>query len=230
MHNYWIAVSDLLSGFVVVCLLMFVSANISSQITEQLRHLANQDLEQALLENENKLAEINQLKQAQQAIKEKRVNRFIRLKETLHQAEMENLVLVDPKTQTVELKDISFPSGSACLSEKAKSVLDLLHTQIVQDMELNPELNIYIEGHTDPTPVGGTHRSCGLFETNTQLSTLRASNVRTLLLSSIPEVSRVDTSKRMPVTGWGADRLKDEENPNSAVNRRVELRWVWENL
>ena len=218
MHNYWIAVSDLLSGFVVVCLLLFVSASISSQISEELKHVAMQDLE-------TKLEEIEVLKEQQAELESKRERRFENLKELLLTANAEDLLVVDPKTQTVELKDVSFQSGSACLSNQARDVLVLLRTQISQDMKENPELNIYIEGHTDPVPVGKIHRSCGLFETNTQLSTLRASNVREILLETIP-----DASNRMPVTGWGADRLKDKENERSSVNRRVELRWVWNGL
>ena len=218
MHNYWIAVSDLLSGFVVVCLLLFVSASISSQIAEGLRQMATEDLEQ-------KLEEIKELKEKQAELESKRERQFEHLREILMNAEAEDLVIVDPKAQTIELKDISFQSGSACLSPDAISVLNLLQPQIMQDMNQNPELNIYIEGHTDPEPVASERRSCGLFDNNIQLSTLRASNVREIFEKTIP-----DAKVRMPVTGWGAARLKDKENERSSVNRRVELRWVWNGL
>jgi hypothetical protein len=32
---------------------------------------------------------------------------------------------------------------------------------------------------------------------------------------------------RMPVTGYEPGRLRNDDEPNAAENRRVELRWIW---
>ena len=222
MHNYWIPVSDLLSGFVVVCLLMFVSASIKPQIEKRQQLLEKQAQEKIIEELKRKQKELEN-RPKELTIDEIRTQQFLSLKEKLKFAEESNVLVVNPKQRTIELKDISFQSGSACLSKPAKEAIMLLQNRVLEDMKQDQSLNIYFEGHTDPIPVGSMKRSCGLFETNTQLSTLRASNVRDLLIGSSKEY-RV----RMPVTGWGPDRLKDTQNTRNPINRRVELKWVWE--
>ena len=200
--NYWIPVADLLSGFVVVCLLLFVTAAVKPQVEKR---------KELLEEKERGLTE-----------EEKRTQRFAELKEKLAVAEASGLLLVDPNQRSIEFKDISFKSGSACVSQPAREAIQLIQSVVLQDMSIDSTLNIYLEGHTDPIPVGKVHRACGVFENNTQLSTLRATNVRELLLES-----EVSFRSRMPVTGWGPDRLKNTEDPTAAVNRRVELKWIW---
>lgn len=201
-NNHWIPVADLLSGFVVVCLLLFVSAAVKPQVEKR----------KELLEEQAKgLTE-----------EEKRTQRFAELKEKLSQAEESGLLTVNPIQRSIEFKDVSFESGSACVSRPAREAIKLIQDVVLQDMTTDNTLNIYLEGHTDPIPVGKVRRACGIFENNTQLSTLRATNVRELLL-----IEEKSLRSRMPVTGWGADRLRDVQSPTAAVNRRVELKWIW---
>ncbi len=201
-NNHWIPVADLLSGFVVVCLLLFVSAAVKPQVEKR----------KELLEEQAKgLTE-----------EEKRTQRFADLKAKLVEAEESGLLTVNPTQRSIEFKDVSFESGSACVSRPAREAIKLIQDVVLQDMNLDSTLNIYLEGHTDPIPVGKVRRACGIFENNTQLSTLRASNVRDLLLQENAKLRR-----RMPVTGWGPDRLRNLDDPTAAVNRRVELKWIW---
>jgi flagellar motor protein MotB len=211
MHNHWIPVTDLLSGFVVVCLLLFVSASVNAQLLKR---------QQIILEEERIKAE--QMKGL--SIEEKRTRRFAKLKEKLRAAEEKNLMIVDTIQRTIELKNLSFQSGSACLSQPAKKAIESIQSSVIEDMVADPLLNIYLEGHTDPVPIGKVTNSCGWFDNNTQLSTLRAANVRELLVSD----EQVEIRARMPVTGWGPDRLKNKAEPRNEVNRRVELKWIWE--
>ena len=201
-HNHWISVADLLSGFVVVCLLLFVTAAIKPQVEKR---------KELLEEQRRGLTK-----------EEKRTQRFASLKEGLSEAEAAGLLAVDPINRSIEFKDMSFESGSACVSLPARQAISLIKETVLEDLGKDSDLNIYLEGHTDPIPVGRVRRACGIFENNTQLSTLRATNVRELLLAE-----QIEFRKRMPVTGWGPDRLKDIQDPTNPVNRRVELKWNW---
>ena len=201
-HNHWIPVADLLSGFVVVCLLLFVTAAVKPQVEKR---------KELLEEKARGLTE-----------EDKRTQRFAELKQKLKDAEESGFLFVDPKQRAIEFKDVSFESGSACVSRPAREAIALIQEVVLQDMHADQTLNIYLEGHTDPIPVGKVWRACGIFEDNTQLSTLRASNVRDLLLAN-----EIQLRSRMPVTGWGPDRLKDTNDPTASVNRRVELKWIW---
>jgi flagellar motor protein MotB len=202
-HNHWIPVADLLSAFVVVCLLLFVSAAIKPVIEKRKEFLEAQ--EQGL------------------TLEEERTERFVGLKVQLSDVEEAGVLAVDPTNRTIEFRDVSFKSGSACLSEPAQQAILLIREVVLEDLTADGSLNIYLEGHTDPVPVGGLRRACGVFENNTQLSTLRASNVRDLLLADAEHYR-----ERMPVTGWGPDRLRNTDMPTSPVNRRVELKWSWQ--
>jgi flagellar motor protein MotB len=201
-HNHWIPVADLLSAFVVVCLLLFVSAAIKPVIEDRTQFLQAQERGATL--------------------EQQRTRRFVNLKERLVEAENAGILAVDPANRTIEFQDLSFESGSACLSQPAQNALLLIKELVLEDLSADQSLNIYLEGHTDPVPVGNVRRACGIFENNTQLSTLRASNVRDLLIEGVEH-----HRSRMPVTGWGPDRLRNVAQPTSPANRRVELKWHW---
>jgi hypothetical protein len=67
--------------------------------------------------------------------------------------------------------------------------------------------------------------SCGYFANNTQLSTLRATNVKEELLLG---ADKARYKGRITVSGWGPEKLENEQEPTAAVSRRVEIRFVWE--
>ena len=195
MHSPWIPIADLLAGFVVVLLLMFVGA--------------------AALP-------VLEAERAEQTEEAKRNAAFRGLAETLLPFEADGVLQVDVGGRRIELRDVSFESGSACLSDEARSALRSVADQVVAMLAQDPSLHVFFEGHTDPQPVGKLRNQCGWFADNTQLSAQRAQNVRDLLVESGPGLR-----KRLPVMGWGPDRLRNSESPLAPENRRVELRFAW---
>lgn len=103
--------------------------------------------------------------------------------------------------------EILFRSGSSDIDPAAfadlRELADALRSEELAD------IRILIAGHTD---------SLGRADYNADLSLRRAMAVRQHLVD-IHGLS----STRMMVTGFGFERLKDSQNPTSAVNRRVEL-------
>jgi flagellar motor protein MotB len=196
MHNPWIPIADLLSGFVVVVLLLFVSAAILPRLEKEA---------------------------AQVSEEQRRTAAFADLRQTLAAEEAQGIIAVDVAGRTIELKDVSFEPASACLSPAAAAAVAKIAPAVARDLEAEPGLEVHLEGHTDPIPVARIQRSCGVFGDNTQLSALRAANVREQLLASAPAGARA----RMPVTGRGPDRLRNTVEPTAPENRRVELRWSW---
>lgn len=197
--NPWTSIADLLSGFVVVLLLLFVTA--------------------ALLPHFQQKADAE--------VREDSRNAFVTdLKQRLAAYEKLGLVHVNADKRLIEFSDVSFASASACLTPAAISAVDTVAPALGERLSADPTLSISVEGHTDPEPVHGLVNACGWFDNNTQLSTLRAANVRDriVLLAS-------DAKSRLPVTGWGSDQLKNVALPFAPENRRVELllRWRDEN-
>lgn len=134
------------------------------------------------------------------------------------------VVRFDRRNHTVNFNsDASFATGSACLTSVAASAIDRVIPEIQSQLEKDRTLTIHVEGHTDQRTVIGVTNRCGWFADNTQLSTLRAANVRARIAAHVP----FETLARLPVTGWGADRPIDRNNPASAENRRVELAFTW---
>ena len=155
---------------------------------------------------------------------EERRERFLSsLGESLEPYQATGIVSFDQNKRVLEFEDVSFDVGSACLTDQAEGAVDSVAAIVAARIESDPGLTIHIEGHTDPRPVPKLTKACGWFANNTQLSTLRAANVREHIST---KVSR-ETLARLPVTGWGADRLRNLDDPNAPENRRVELHFVW---
>lgn len=207
-HNPWTSIADLLSGFVVVLLILFATAAALPRFPPTV-----------VLPKPG-------LTVAQQAVAEReaRRRRFLKgLAEALTPYVAQGLVRVDEEQALIELSDVSFSPGSACLTTEASHAIAAIEPIVAEQLLRDPDLTIQVEGHCDPTPVQGVRNACGWFADNTQLSTLRASNVRDLLIATTGASARV----RMPVMGWGPDRLRNAETPTAAENRRVELHMAW---
>ncbi len=195
--HHWIAISDMLSGFVVVLLLMFVSA-------AMLPHF------------EAEATEVVEARNRDQAMRA--------LAEAVKPYTAQGIVSVDMTNKRLDLNDASFQSGSACLDVRAGAAMAAVAPIVANMLTTSPNLTIYVEGHTDPAPIRGLANGCGWFADNTQLSTVRAANVRTRIAEHLPATTRA----RMPVSGWGPERLRNSVNVLAAENRRVEMRFVWD--
>jgi len=105
---------------------------------------------------------------------------------------------------------IYFPYDSSNITKKAENQLNSLGLAL-----MSPRLKSYrflIAGHTD---------TAGAADYNQKLSMRRATAVRDYLVRRFGISSR-----RLVVAGWGERRLKDEFDPESSANRRVEVALV----
>jgi outer membrane protein OmpA-like peptidoglycan-associated protein len=102
---------------------------------------------------------------------------------------------------------VYFDYNSSRVGDRARDMLDRLGEALS-----SPQLRGYrflIAGHTD---------GVGSDEANLELSYKRAEAVREYLWR-VHKISR----HRLAVKGWGRNRLKDQANPESGINRRVEV-------
>jgi len=102
---------------------------------------------------------------------------------------------------------VYFEFNSSRVTERARLMLDRLG-EALNSSQLRP-YRFLIAGHTDA--VGGD-------DFNLELSYQRAEAVREYL-AQVHGVPRY----RLAVKGWGRTRLKDVDNPESGINRRVEV-------
>jgi chemotaxis protein MotB len=202
-HNPWIPIADLLAGFVFVFLLMFVTASLRIMWLQEKQRAETQAREEARIAA--------------------RASTFDGVANGLKEYENRGLIGVDRSRAIVSLTDLSFERGSACLSPAAKEAVTVLAERLTRIGTDAADVTVYVEGHTDPTPVPFLTNSCGWFENNIQLATLRAANVQAVLLG----VTGAIWERRTAVAGYGSSRLLDDSNPTAAINRRVELRFVW---
>jgi outer membrane protein OmpA-like peptidoglycan-associated protein len=113
-------------------------------------------------------------------------------------------------TQTPSVNfQIRFKFGSADLTPEAREVLDRIGEALQSDQLAR--FRFQIAGHTD---------AVGSDAYNQRLSEQRAAAVLDYLMQRYGD--RIDPS-RLESVGYGEERLLDPANPNSAVNRRVQV-------
>ena len=126
-------------------------------------------------------------------------------------------------TGMLEFTSVTFDSGSAVLTPNAMNAVKDLSANLKAHMDKHERMEVLIEGHTDPAAINNVMNRGGYFSDNIQLSTLRAANVRAVLLGYLGK----EYSGRIGVAGYGETRLKNTVNPLSAENRRIEIRILW---
>ena len=148
---------------------------------------------------------------------------IVQLQRALHDYEVNGLIKVHMENGMLEFTDVTFDKGSALLNDKAIPVIKEVANVLTANMNKNPQMQILIEGHTDPSVVTATINKGGYFENNIQLSALRAANVRGYLLQSMGE----EYVNRIGIAGYGETRLKNNSDKLASENRRVEVRMLW---
>lgn len=123
----------------------------------------------------------------------------------------------------LEFTSITFDSGSAEVTGDTKKLIADLAQKVKQYMDQQDDMEILVEGHTDPAVIHNVLNRGGYFSDNVQLSTLRAANVRKELLANMG----TQYAQRIGVSGYGDTRLKNKNNPLSSENRRIEIRILW---
>jgi outer membrane protein OmpA-like peptidoglycan-associated protein len=104
---------------------------------------------------------------------------------------------------------VTFARGSAVLTEEGKTFLRSLGAALKRKPDVWK--SVAIEGHTDATGSEGMNR---------KLSKSRADSVKNFLQAEFG-LSKIET------IGRSSDKLRDTENPGSAMNRRVEFVPEW---
>jgi len=177
--------------------------------------------------NNAELARVSQMTKEQLEAEQQRLTQMRQLMDAQRQA-IENLrkkmtdalINFKPEELTVAIKNgkvyvslqenLLFPSGSAAVNPKGKEALGTL----AQVLNLNPDINVTIEGHTDSIPMKGK------FEDNWALSVGRATAIVRIL---------TDTYKVEPTRVVASGRSKYEpvdanETPEGrSRNRRTEI-------
>jgi chemotaxis protein MotB len=107
-------------------------------------------------------------------------------------------------------ENLLFPSGSAVVNAKGKQALATL----AQVLNVNPDINVVVEGHTDSIPIHGK------YEDNWALSVARATSIVRLLTDTY----HVDPTR---VTASGRSKFEPVETNETAEgrqhNRRTEI-------
>ena len=138
------------------------------------------------------------LEDIQQMVKHKNIEDSVRV------TSQGNLVIIEVSGQTM------FDSGQTQLKPAALALLD----QIAGIVKSYPDYALHIKGHTDPRPI-----SSPKFESNWELSALRATSVLRYL------ISKGIVPKRMTATGYADTEplAPNTSEENMARNRRVEF-------
>lgn len=143
----------------------------------------------------------------------------------LKEYEKEGLVKVHRESGVLEFTSVTFDQGSAQLNSNTEHLVEEMSKKLQVYLKEKPNLEILIEGHTDPSAVHNVVNIGGYYDSNIQLSALRAINVRNTLLRHVG----AEYSGRIGVSGYGETRLKNKDNPMASENRRVEIRLLWSN-
>ena len=107
-------------------------------------------------------------------------------------------------------ENLLFPSGSAVVNPKGKEALGTL----AQVLNINPDINVVVEGHTDSVPIKGR------YEDNWALSVARATAIVRILTNNYKvEPTRITASGRSKFEPVDTN----ETTEGRARNRRTEI-------
>lgn len=152
-----------------------------------------------------------------------RQDMMVQINTALQEYQDKGQIKVHIETGMLEFTSVTFDSGSAVLAPNTMKAVEELAKELKTYMDTHNRMEILIEGHTDPAAISQVMNRGGYFSDNIQLSTLRASNVRSALLKRMGD----NYAKRIGVAGYGDTRLKNITNPLSSENRRIEIRILW---
>jgi chemotaxis protein MotB len=219
--DYFAAMTDLMLGLVFVFIIMLMAFSLNLRQAEHKITVATQALTDADLVRSDMLHD---------------------LARTLQRVLP---VTVDDTDGTLQLGgDVLFPKGSADAYPDALPKLQLLGyalAQVLPCYAVTPQAPpparcagkrqgrldaVYIEGHTDDTPVHTAR-----FQNNWELSAARASQTYAALVGDDPTLARLENDKGerlIGVSGYGDARPLDRSGSAAGQqrNRRIELRFI----
>ena len=221
VSNYFASMTDLMLGLLFIFIIMLMAFALNLREAEHKMASATRDLTEADLARREMLHDVEKVLQGRLP------------------------VTVDEENGTLQLgDDVLFPKGSAesypeaqpklrMLGDALDRVLpcyallgeDLPHDRCADKRKGRLEA-VYIEGHTDATPIH-TPR----FPSNWDLSAARASETFNRLVDSFPALGQLrnDRNERLiGVSGYGEYRPIDDSGTTEGMqkNRRIELRFI----
>ncbi|MFI5192740.1 MAG: OmpA family protein [Chitinophagales bacterium] len=175
-------------------------ANKESQLTKSQQQLADQ---QKRLEQLQAL--MDQQKKATQEIRKKMADALVGFNSN------ELTVAVKNGKVYVSLQEnLLFPSGSAVVNPKGKEALG----KLAEVLNMNPDITVDIEGHTDSIPIRGKYKD------NWDLSTARANSIVRILTTDY----QVDPVRVIASGHSQYDPVQSNSTPEGrALNRRTEI-------
>lgn len=174
----------------------------------QLARMANMT-QQQLEEEQKRLVQMRQLmdqqRQAIENLRKKMTDALVNFK-----SDELSVFTKNGKVYVSLQESLLFPSGSAVVNPKGKEALGTL----AQVLNINPDISVLIEGHTDSIPMRGK------YEDNWALSTARSTAIVRILTDTYKvEPTRVTASGRSKY-----EPLDTNETPEGrARNRRTEI-------
>lgn len=203
--NEWVAIADLMSGVVAVVMLLLVMSVVQNKVAEA-RH--KQDLEQGA-----------DAKRAQVARILGDMSKAFALQGN------ESMVKIDIDAGKITLRETVFERGSACITSQAKGAFAEVQGEIADYFAKVKEGQIFIEGHSDNSPVARPvtdyRYACTVYDDNFTLSAARAREARRLMIGKLDS----GTARRVVVAGYGDSQPLPGIGPENAANRRVEVRF-----
>ena len=176
------------------------SASRASQLTKSRQELADQ---QKRLEQLQAL--MDQQKKATQEIRKKMADALVGFNS--------NELTVSVKNGKVYVslqENLLFPSGSAVVNPKGKEALG----KLADVLNVNPDITVDIEGHTDSIPIRGKYKD------NWDLSTARANSIVRILTQDY----KVDPVRVIASGHSQYDPVQSNSTPEGrALNRRTEI-------
>lgn len=148
---------------------------------------------------------LNRQKEAVEALRQKMANAL-----TGFNSDELQVFIKNGKVYVSLQESLLFPSGSAVVNQKGKDALGTL----AQVLNLNPDINVVVEGHTDSVPIKGR------YEDNWALSVARA----TAIVRLLTDTYKVDPTR---VTASGKSKFEPVDTNTTAEgrqrNRRTEI-------
>ncbi len=176
------------------------AANKQSQLSKSQQELADQ---QKRLEQLQSL--MDQQRKATQEIRKKMTDALVGFNS--------NELTVSVKNGKVYVslqENLLFPSGSAVVNPKGKEALG----KLAEVLNVNPDITVNIEGHTDSIPIRGKYKD------NWDLSTARANSIVRILTTDY----KVDPVRVVASGHSQFDPVQSNSTPDGrALNRRTEI-------
>lgn len=202
----WVSISDLMSGVMAVVMLLLVISVLQKTYAEMKHKQAIENASQTQQQNMKKI--------------------LGDIKTSVTQDGAENLIDFNINQGKITLKDSVFARGSACITPEAQQAFTKIQDKISDFLIKSPYAGILVEGHTDNIPVGAPVTNyaqfCTVYDDNFTLSAARAREARKLLIGKLD----VETAKRIVVAGYGDSQPLQGVAPESASNRRVEVKFI----